>query len=45
LEVFDTYLLEKVDSNTTPDSTNMCHRGGEIDQDAEYEIKLKGQKG
>ncbi|GJY07475.1 hypothetical protein Tco_0374529 [Tanacetum coccineum] len=25
----------KVDSNTTPDSTNMCHRGGEIDQDAE----------
>ncbi|GKF77411.1 hypothetical protein Tco_0229881, partial [Tanacetum coccineum] len=31
---YDTYLLEKVDSNTTPDSTNMCHRGGEIDQDA-----------
>ncbi|GJX03193.1 hypothetical protein Tco_0189109 [Tanacetum coccineum] len=25
---YDTYLLEKVDSNTTPDSTNMCHRGG-----------------
>ncbi|GKA18443.1 hypothetical protein Tco_0698358 [Tanacetum coccineum] len=33
--IYDTYLLEKVDSNTTPDSTNMCHRGGEIDQDAE----------
>ncbi|GJV67943.1 hypothetical protein Tco_1483452 [Tanacetum coccineum] len=28
--IYDTYLLEKVDSNTTPDSTNMCHRGGEI---------------
>ncbi|GJX52086.1 hypothetical protein Tco_0280455 [Tanacetum coccineum] len=33
--IYDTYLLEKVDSNTTPDSTNMCHRGGEIYQDAE----------
>ncbi|GJW83241.1 hypothetical protein Tco_0156386 [Tanacetum coccineum] len=29
-----------VDNNTTPDSTNMCHRGGEIDQDAEqYKVK------
>ncbi|GJV51741.1 hypothetical protein Tco_1447482 [Tanacetum coccineum] len=37
---YDTYLLEKVDSNTTPDSTNMCHRGGEIDQDAkQYQAK------
>ncbi|GJV99659.1 hypothetical protein Tco_1554911 [Tanacetum coccineum] len=28
------------DSNTTSDSTNMCHRGGEIDQDAElYQAK------
>ncbi|GJR07136.1 hypothetical protein Tco_0530120 [Tanacetum coccineum] len=35
--IYDTYLLEKVDSNTTPDSTNMCHRGGEIDQDAEHD--------
>ncbi|GJX09040.1 hypothetical protein Tco_0198899 [Tanacetum coccineum] len=34
---YDTYLLEKVDSNTTPDSINMCHRGGEIDQDAEHD--------
>ncbi|GJU47016.1 hypothetical protein Tco_1204282 [Tanacetum coccineum] len=34
---YDTYLLEKVDSNTTPDSTNMRHRGGEIDQDAEHD--------
>ncbi|GKC64055.1 hypothetical protein Tco_1096653, partial [Tanacetum coccineum] len=33
--IYDTCLLEKVDSNTTPDSTNMSHRGGEIDQDAE----------
>ncbi|GKA26750.1 hypothetical protein Tco_0712859 [Tanacetum coccineum] len=38
---YDTYLLEMVDSNTTPDSTNMCHRGGEIDQDAEqYQAKI-----
>ncbi|GJV18542.1 hypothetical protein Tco_1367562 [Tanacetum coccineum] len=35
---YDTYLLEKVDSNTTPDATNMCHRGGEIDQDAEQDL-------
>ncbi|GJZ12590.1 hypothetical protein Tco_0547820 [Tanacetum coccineum] len=33
--IYDTYMWEKVESNTTPDSTNMCHRGGEIDQDAE----------
>ncbi|GJY44979.1 hypothetical protein Tco_0433192 [Tanacetum coccineum] len=32
--IYDTHLLEKVDSNTTLDSTNMCHRGGEIDQNA-----------
>ncbi|GJX42401.1 hypothetical protein Tco_0257391 [Tanacetum coccineum] len=32
--IYDTHLLEKVDSNTTPNSTNMCHRGGEIDQNA-----------
>ncbi|GJY44552.1 hypothetical protein Tco_0432765 [Tanacetum coccineum] len=32
--IYDTYLLEKVDSNTTPDSTNMSNRGGEIDQNA-----------
>ncbi|GJY08637.1 hypothetical protein Tco_0375691 [Tanacetum coccineum] len=31
---YDTHLLETIDSNTTPTSTNMCHRGGEIDQDA-----------
>ncbi|GJT98542.1 hypothetical protein Tco_1094060 [Tanacetum coccineum] len=38
--IYDTYLLEKVDSNTTPDSTNMSHRGGKIDQDAEqYHVK------
>ncbi|GKA05053.1 hypothetical protein Tco_0684173 [Tanacetum coccineum] len=35
--IYDTYLLEKVNSNTTPDSTNMSHRGGEIDQDAEQD--------
>nr|GEW67703.1 hypothetical protein [Tanacetum cinerariifolium] len=38
--IYDTYLLKKVDSNTTPDSTNMSHKGGEIDQDAEqYQVK------
>nr|GEU74892.1 hypothetical protein [Tanacetum cinerariifolium] len=38
--IYDTYMLEKIDSNTTPDSTNMCHRGEEIDQDAEqYQVK------
>ncbi|GJU87310.1 hypothetical protein Tco_1294856 [Tanacetum coccineum] len=25
--IYDTHLLEKVDRNTIPDSTNMCHRG------------------
>nr|GEV96268.1 hypothetical protein [Tanacetum cinerariifolium] len=33
--IYDTYLLEKVDSNTTLDSINMCYMGGEIDQNAE----------
>nr|GEY04744.1 hypothetical protein [Tanacetum cinerariifolium] len=32
--IYDTHLLEKVNSNTTLDSTNMYHRGGEIDQNA-----------
>ncbi|GJX59810.1 hypothetical protein Tco_0291200 [Tanacetum coccineum] len=37
---YDTYLLEKVDRNTTPDSPYMCDRGGEIDQDVEqYKVK------
>ncbi|GJS43309.1 hypothetical protein Tco_0568352 [Tanacetum coccineum] len=30
--IYDIHLLEKVDSNTTPDSTNMSHRGGEINR-------------
>nr|GEX10210.1 hypothetical protein [Tanacetum cinerariifolium] len=30
--IYDTYMLEKVDSNITPDSKNMSHRGEEIDQ-------------
>nr|GEU64417.1 hypothetical protein [Tanacetum cinerariifolium] len=34
---YDTYLLKKVDRNTTLDSTNMCHKEGEIDQDAEQD--------
>ncbi|GJR48696.1 hypothetical protein Tco_1316799 [Tanacetum coccineum] len=33
--IYDTHLLKKVDRNTTPDSTNMCHKGGQIDQNAE----------
>ncbi|GKB15843.1 hypothetical protein Tco_0849766 [Tanacetum coccineum] len=32
--VNDKQPLAEVDSNTTPDSTNMYHRGGEIDQNA-----------
>ncbi|GJS53055.1 hypothetical protein Tco_0626417 [Tanacetum coccineum] len=36
--IYDIHLLEKVDSNTTPDSANMSHRGGEIDQDAEHPL-------
>ncbi|GJZ21309.1 hypothetical protein Tco_0558348 [Tanacetum coccineum] len=39
--IYDTYLLEKVDRNTTPDSTDMSHRGGEIDQNASENISLK----
>nr|GEW54031.1 hypothetical protein [Tanacetum cinerariifolium] len=36
----DQVPFAEVDSNTTPDSTHMSHRGGEIDQDAEqYQIK------
>nr|GEY53515.1 hypothetical protein [Tanacetum cinerariifolium] len=39
--IYDTYLLKKVDSNTTPDLTNMSHKGGEIDQDAkQYQEKV-----
>ncbi|GKF23503.1 hypothetical protein Tco_0075825, partial [Tanacetum coccineum] len=36
--IYDIYLLEKVDRNTTPDSINMSHRGGEIDQ---YAVKCQ----
>nr|GFA41112.1 retrovirus-related Pol polyprotein from transposon TNT 1-94 [Tanacetum cinerariifolium] len=32
--IYDTYLLEKVDRNTTPESTDMSQRGGDIDQNA-----------
>ncbi|GJR77307.1 retrotransposon protein, putative, ty1-copia subclass [Tanacetum coccineum] len=32
--IYDTYLLENVDRNTTPNSIDMSHRGGEIDQNA-----------
>ncbi|GKA20537.1 hypothetical protein Tco_0700526 [Tanacetum coccineum] len=35
--VYDTYVLEKVDRNTIPKSTDMSHRGGEIDQNADDE--------
>ncbi|GKG29365.1 hypothetical protein Tco_0416730, partial [Tanacetum coccineum] len=37
---YDTHLLETIDSNTTPTSTNMFHRGGEIDQDALLNAEL-----
>ena len=32
---YDTNLLEKTDSNTMSNSTNMSHKGGESDQNAE----------
>nr|GFB32626.1 hypothetical protein [Tanacetum cinerariifolium] len=32
--IYDTYFFKKVDSNINHDSTNMSHRGGEIDQNA-----------
>ncbi|GKB28274.1 hypothetical protein Tco_0867675 [Tanacetum coccineum] len=35
--VYDTYLLEKVDRNTIPKSTDMSHRGGEINQNVDAE--------
>ncbi|GJY27964.1 hypothetical protein Tco_0403731 [Tanacetum coccineum] len=35
--VNDQVPSDEVDSNTTLDSINMCHRGGEIDQDAEHD--------
>ncbi|GKA80544.1 hypothetical protein Tco_0787236 [Tanacetum coccineum] len=35
--IYDTYLLEKVNRNTSTGSTNMSHRGGEINQDAEHD--------
>ncbi|GJR62792.1 hypothetical protein Tco_1504954 [Tanacetum coccineum] len=35
--VNDQVPFPEVDSNTTPDSTNMSHRGREIDQDAEQD--------
>ncbi|GJX95490.1 hypothetical protein Tco_0351288 [Tanacetum coccineum] len=38
--IYDTYLLEKVDSNTTLDSTNMYNTRGKANQDAEqYHVK------
>nr|GFC52358.1 hypothetical protein [Tanacetum cinerariifolium] len=37
--VYDTYLLEKVDRNTISESTDMSHRGGEIDQNADAASK------
>ncbi|GJR14835.1 hypothetical protein Tco_0797487 [Tanacetum coccineum] len=40
IPVNDQVPFTEIDSNTTPDSTNICHRGGEIDQDAEqYPVK------
>ncbi|GJY17669.1 hypothetical protein Tco_0389160 [Tanacetum coccineum] len=33
----DTYVLEKDDNNTSPDSSNMCSEEGEADQDDDLE--------
>ncbi|GJY03210.1 hypothetical protein Tco_0361362 [Tanacetum coccineum] len=35
--VYDKYLLKRVDRNTIPKSTDMSHRRGEIDQNADAE--------
>ncbi|GKF11456.1 hypothetical protein Tco_0049382 [Tanacetum coccineum] len=40
----NTHLLETINSNTTPTSTNMCHKGGEIDQDALLKTELLKMK-
>nr|GEU38360.1 retrovirus-related Pol polyprotein from transposon TNT 1-94 [Tanacetum cinerariifolium] len=37
--IYDTYLLERVNRNTTPDSTDMSRKGGEIDQNAKKFLK------
>ena len=37
IPTYDTYLLEKTDSNVISDSTKMSHKGGENDQDAEHD--------
>ncbi|GJW15061.1 hypothetical protein Tco_0019194 [Tanacetum coccineum] len=38
--IYDTYLLEEVDSNISPDSTNMRNNKGKTDQDDEqYHVK------
>ncbi|GJT57952.1 hypothetical protein Tco_0993006 [Tanacetum coccineum] len=39
--VNDQVSFAEVDSNTTPDSTNMCHRGGKIDQDAKQHLNIE----
>ncbi|GJU88620.1 hypothetical protein Tco_1301043 [Tanacetum coccineum] len=41
---YDTHLLETIDRNTTPTSTNMCHKGREIDQDALLNAELLKMK-
>nr|GEX53720.1 hypothetical protein [Tanacetum cinerariifolium] len=41
---FVEYLLEKIDSNTSPGSTNISHRRGEIDQDVEHDQNEKLNK-
>ncbi|GJT11147.1 hypothetical protein Tco_0858189 [Tanacetum coccineum] len=41
---YDTHLLETIDSNTTPTSTNMCHREKMFDQDALLNVEFSKQK-
>nr|GEV77102.1 hypothetical protein [Tanacetum cinerariifolium] len=41
--VYDTYLLEKVVRNTTPESTDMSHKGGEINQNVDAKKWQHGQ--
>nr|GFA80097.1 hypothetical protein [Tanacetum cinerariifolium] len=41
--VYDTYLMEKVNRNTTLESTDISHGGGEINQNSVENADLKAQ--
>ncbi|GJU80016.1 hypothetical protein Tco_1282381 [Tanacetum coccineum] len=41
LSINDTYVLEKDDSNVTPDSSNICNNDNQVDQNALIESRAK----